>query len=117
MKQWNSKMKKLCSEPLKTLFNELNRPGRAWFRNFSENSYLHYSILALTKLKYFVLRDKVLLVTKRRSERETRNRHQRVFRKDRTIYYIYKIMIIGWIFCDSDKYEIRLPFYRYFSAF
>ena len=27
MKQWNFRMKKLCPETVKTLINELNRPG------------------------------------------------------------------------------------------
>ena len=47
MKQSNFKMKKLCSETLKTLINELNRPGNALLRmrNFSEKNYLYYSIL------------------------------------------------------------------------
>ena len=45
MKQSNFKMKKLFSETLKTLINELNRPDNALLRNFSEKSYLYYSML------------------------------------------------------------------------
>ena len=39
----------LSSETFKTIINQLNRTGNASMRNFSEKSYLHYSILTLTK--------------------------------------------------------------------
>ena len=35
MKQWDFKMKKLCSETLKTLINELNKPGSAYLSESS----------------------------------------------------------------------------------
>ena len=58
-----------------------------------DKSYLYYSILTLTKSKYFesytikftANNDKVALLTRRCSEWGTRNRHQRIFRKVLTI--------------------------------
>ena len=32
MKQWNFKMKKLCSKTLQTLINELNKPCSSWIK-------------------------------------------------------------------------------------
>ena len=50
MKQWNFKVEKLRSETLKALINELNTPGSTLVvRNFSEKSYLYYTILTMTK--------------------------------------------------------------------
>ena len=53
-------------------------------RNFSERMYLYY----IDKVKIFcVSHDKVVLLTSRRSERGTRNRHQIIFRKRLTLLY------------------------------
>ena len=64
-----------------------------WNRPAVGKCYLFYSILTLTKSKYFVTytikftanNDEVALLTGRCSERGTRNRHQRIFRKVLTI--------------------------------
>ena len=66
MKQLNFQMKKLTSETLQTLINELKRPASALVRNFSEKKILH---------------DKVVLLTRRCSEWGTRNHHQIIFWK------------------------------------
>ena len=119
MKQWNFKIKKLCSETLKTLINELNRPASsAYARDLSEKSYLYYNIPAnINKFKEFCIsHNKVALLTRRHSEQGTRNRHQRVFRKV-LIIYKNKMLIKRWIFYNSDETDIRLLFYRSFSTF
>ena len=56
MKQWELKMKKLCSEIFKTRIklNELNIPGSTLVRNSSRKVIVFYSILTLTKLKNFM---------------------------------------------------------------
>ena len=68
MKQWKFKMKKLCSAKYLKLWLE-NRPAGS-SQCISEKSYLHSSILTLTKSKYFVLHSKVTLLTRRCSEQE-----------------------------------------------
>ena len=56
MKQWNFKMKNLCSETLKTLINELNRPGSQIVHKWdtSHKKVICIIILTLAKSKYFV---------------------------------------------------------------
>ena len=56
IKQWELKMKKLCSETFKTRIklNELNIPGSTLVRNSSRKVIVFYSILTLTKLKNFM---------------------------------------------------------------
>ena len=56
MKQWELKMKKLCSETFKTTIklNELNRPDSTLVRNSSRKVIVFYSILKFTKLKNFM---------------------------------------------------------------
>ena len=51
MKQWELKMKKLCSETFKTTIklNELNRPDSTLVRNSSRKVIVFYSILTFTK--------------------------------------------------------------------
>ena len=88
MKQWNSKMKKACLETLKTLINELNRPGIS-------DTLLRKKLLVYTNIDkveiFHVLCNKVALLTMRHSQRGARNRHQRVFRKVWTIIYIENV--------------------------
>ena len=66
-------------------------------------------LMTLIKLRFdfLVWHDKVALLTRRRSERGTRNYQQRVFRKVWTIY-TQNNMIKKWIFDDPDKIAIRL---------
>ena len=63
-----------------------------------------------------VLHDKVALLIRRRSERGTRNCHQRVCRKVCTIYIENVDQKMNFLY-DSDEIEIRLPFCRSFSTF
>ena len=78
-----------------------------------KKSYLYLSYTNIDKVKIFcVLHDKVALLTRRYSERETRNRHQRIFRKVLTM----KTLIKRWIFYDSET-DIRLSFHRSLSTF
>ena len=65
-----------------------------------------------------VLHDKVALLMRRRYERGTRNCHQNSFRKVWTIHiYIENFDQKMNFLYDSDEIEIRLSFYRSFSAF
>ena len=64
-------MNKLCSQIFKTLINELNRPGSAQGKNFSEKSYIYVDKNEI----FLVLHDKVALLTSRRSELGARDRH------------------------------------------
>ena len=82
MEQLNFKMKKLCSETLKTLINELNRPGCAYSeKRFCEQAFaLWYANIAKVQIVHFV-HNKVVLLTRRRSEQGARNCHQRIFRE------------------------------------
>ena len=86
-------MKKLCSKTLKTL-TELNRPVAVQYmsRQTSQkkaiciNSTLVYSVSQyytnIDKVEmFYVLHNKVALLTRRHSEWGTRNRHQTIFRK------------------------------------
>ena len=59
-----------------------------------------------------VLHDKIALLMRRRSERGTRNCHQRLLRKVWTIYIENFDQQMSSLH-DSDKIKIRLPFYRF----
>ena len=92
MKQWRFKMKKLCPETLKSLINELNRPGSTSVRNVSGKSYLSYNFPNINNTEiFYVLLDKVALLTRRRSELGKRNCHQKIFRKVLTMFYIENV--------------------------
>ena len=102
-------MKKLCSETLKTLIIELNRPSsqavnkRETYQKKAINSILlQYNNIGKVKI-FCVLRD---LLT-RCSEWETRNRRQIIFRKVLTID-IQKTLIKRSIFVTLIK--LRLDF-------
>ena len=84
MIQWKFKMKKLCFKTIKTLTAQNSAAQK--MRRLSEKSYLYYSIITLTNLKYLMSCKKAALPTRRSFERGTRNRHQRNFRKFWTIY-------------------------------
>ena len=64
----------------------------------------------------YVLHDKVTLLRRRRSERGTRNCHQRMFRKVWTTYIENVDQKMNFLY-DSYEIEIRLPSYRPFSTF
>ena len=86
-------MKKLCSKTFKTL-TELNRPVAVQYMSQQNsqkkaiciNSILVYSVSQyhtnIDKVEmFYILHNKVALLTRRYSERETRNRHQIIFGK------------------------------------
>ena len=76
-------MKKLCSETLKPL-NKLSRRGEKLRR---KKVFVVLQYTKVDKVKIFcVLHDKVALLTRRRSERGTRNRYKIISRKLLTIY-------------------------------
>ena len=106
MKQTNFKMKTLCSETLKILINELNRPGSAQ-SNFSEKSYLYYTILTKVAL---------LTATRILSDRNKKSSPNNFYRKILTIY-LQKMLIKKLNFDNTDETEIKPPFYRSFSTF
>ena len=59
--------------------------------NFSKKRCLHFITLTLAKLKYFMSYNKIVLLTRRRSELGSRNRLQIIFRNVWTKYMsIYK---------------------------
>ena len=62
----------------------MNRTDQA--RNVSEKMYLYYILTNIDKVKIFwILHDTVALLTRRHSERGTRNCHEIIFRKLFTI--------------------------------
>ena len=82
MKQWNFKMKKLCTEKFKTLVNvnELNQAVHK--RENSQNKAIFIIVYNIEEVEILhVSHNKVALLTTRRSERWTRNCHQITFRK------------------------------------
>ena len=76
-------MKTFCSETPKTLINELNRLDEKLIKK--KVFVLEHTIIDKVKI-YCVMHNKVALLTRRRSEQRTINRHQRIFRKLLTIY-------------------------------
>ena len=82
-------MKKLCSKTLKTLINELK--DQCICEKLLEKNYLYYSKASNTENGeiFHGLHNKVALLMRRLSERETRNRHQKNFEKVWTIPCIY----------------------------
>ena len=85
-------MKTLCPETLKSLINELNRPGSASVRNFSGKSYLYYNFPNINNAEiFYALHDKVALLTRRRSELGKRNCHQIIVRNVLTMFYIENV--------------------------
>ena len=83
-------------------------------------NYLHYSKTNnIGKVEMFhVLRDKVVLLMKRRYERGTKKLSPKNLQKGLDhIKAIQKMLVKGWIFYNSDKTDIRLPFDRSFSTF
>ena len=109
MIQWNFNIKTLYRPAVQS---------KKW-TNSSEKSCLYYSILKLTKLKYFMSYIKIALLTRKRSEWGTRNRHHRVFRKIWTIGYICQyienddqkmiFLFLWWFFIALM--ELRLDFF------
>ena len=84
-----------------------------WENSQKKATYLYLQYTNIDKVKIFcVLHDKVALLRRRYSERETRNRHQRIFRKVLTM----KTLIRRWIFHGSET-DNRLPFHRSLSTF
>ena len=79
MKQANFRMKKLWSKTLKTLVNELKKKQCICEKLLKKN-YLYYSKASNTENVeiFHSLHDKVALLTRRRSERGTRNRHRKI---------------------------------------
>ena len=81
MKQWHFKMKKLCKEKFKILVNvnELNQAVHKRENSQNKAIIIVYNIEEVEILH--VSHNKVALLTKRRSERWTRNCQQITFRK------------------------------------
>ena len=61
-----------------------------------------------------VLHDEVSQLMRKRSDCETTNRHQRIFRKVWTMYLENLDQKMNFLY-DSDEIEIRLTFYRSFA--
>ena len=78
LKQWNFKMKKLCSKMLKSLINELNKPVHKRETSYTVTSYSYTETSTdIEKIEIFhACLEKVALLMRRNSERGTRNRHQ-----------------------------------------
>ena len=103
------------------MINELNRPA---VRNFSEKSYLYYTVsysilstnIDIVKI-FCVLHNKVALLTRDVLKWGTRNPHQRIFRKVLPNHINIENIDEKINFYHSDKNEIRLPFYRSFLTF
>ena len=74
--------KSYAQKHLKTLINELNRLGEKLIRK--EVLVLWYTNIDKVTI-FCVLHDKVALLTRRRSERATRNREEITLRKSLTI--------------------------------
>ena len=107
-------MKKLRSKTLGILINELNRLMHKW-ENYQKKD------ICITKIDkveiFYVVYNKVALLTRRLSEMGTRNCHQIIFRK---VWAIYLEMLIKKNFLydsDSDEIEIRLFFWQFSQNF
>ena len=125
MKQWNFKMKKICSA----------KHLKPWLMNSTDQQQsvhnwetcqkkaiciISYSILSTNTdiVKIFcVLQNKVALLTRDVLRGGTRNCLQRIFRKVLPNHIHLENIDQKINFYDSRETEIRLPFYRSFSTF
>ena len=82
----------------------------------SEKSCLFYSILTLTKLKYFMS----YTIKSHCQQGDVLRVEQDIVSKEfleRFWLHLYKTLFKRWIFDDSDEIEVRFLFYRSFSIF
>ena len=106
-------MKKLRWE-MKIFITELKRPDSSAYETLLRKKAICINTNIDKVTIFWVLHDKVVLLTRRQLERGTRNRHQRIFRKVLTMSDIY-IYRKYWL---KDEFymtlmELRLDFLEY----